>query len=76
MSKVADPAMTVCEVARYLNVVERTIYRLVQKGELPGFKVAGVWRFRREDIEYWIENRKQNQMQLLVKKKPSRKRNS
>ena len=50
--------MTVREVANYLNVDEKTVYRLAQKGELPGFKVAGTWRFKREDIDRWIEDQK------------------
>lgn len=52
-------AMTVREVAAYLNVAEKTIYRLAQKGELPGFKVAGAWRFRRQDLDHWIETQKE-----------------
>lgn len=55
-SNVADlPAMTVREVADYLNVDEKTVYRLAQRGQLPGFKVAGTWRFRKDDIDGWIE---------------------
>lgn len=50
--------MTVREVANYLNVDEKTVYRLAQKGGLPGFKVAGTWRFKREDIDHWIEEQK------------------
>lgn len=51
-------AMTVRDVAAYLNVDEKTVYRLAKKGELPGFKVAGTWRFRRDDIDAWIEQQK------------------
>ena len=50
--------MTVREVANYLNVDEKTVYRLAHKGALPGFKVAGTWRFKREDIDRWIEDQK------------------
>lgn len=53
-----EPAMTVKEVAAFLNVDEKTIYRLAQKGELPGFKVAGAWRFQRADLQQWIDARK------------------
>lgn len=53
-----SPAMTVRELAGYLNVDEKTVYRLVQRGELPGFKVAGTWRFQRLDVDRWIESRK------------------
>lgn len=52
-------AMTVREVADYLNVNEKTVYRLAQRRELPGFKVAGAWRFRRADIDSWIEQQKE-----------------
>lgn len=51
-------AMSVRDVATYLNVNEKTVYRLTQKRELPGFKVAGTWRFRRDDIDRWIEQQK------------------
>jgi excisionase family DNA binding protein len=51
-------AMNVRQVAELLAVDEKTIYRLVQRGELPGFKVAGAWRFAREDLDAWIEAQK------------------
>lgn len=54
----SPPAMTVREVAIYLNVNEKTVYRLAQRRELPGFKVAGAWRFRPEDIEQWVQAQK------------------
>jgi excisionase family DNA binding protein len=50
--------MTVRDVAIFLNVDEKTVYRLAQRGELPGFKVAGTWRFKREDIDQWVEEQK------------------
>lgn len=50
--------MTVRAVATYLNVDEKTIYRLAKRGEIPGFKVAGTWRFKKDDIDAWIETRK------------------
>ena len=54
----SSPSMTVRDVAAFLNVDGKTVYRLVQRGELPGFKVAGTWRFQRSDIDIWIEQRK------------------
>ena len=41
MSTAPQPALTVREVAAYLSVNEKTAYRLAQRGDLPGFKVAG-----------------------------------
>ena len=51
-------ALTVQQVADILNVNERTVYRMVTKGELPGFRVAGSWRFLREDLESWVTQQK------------------
>ena len=53
-----EPALTVREVAALLSVDEKTIYRLVTKGDIPGFKVLGSWRFQRHDLEQWIQVRK------------------
>ena len=52
-----EEILTIREVADYLKVTERTLYRLVQDGEVPGFKVGGSWRFRRGDLERWITQR-------------------
>jgi excisionase family DNA binding protein len=55
---VETSVLTVKEVATLLRVDEKTVYRLVKKRELPGFKVAGAWRFKRDDMESWIEKQK------------------
>lgn len=51
--------MTVQEVAEYLNVDPKTVYRLVNRGELPGFKVGGSWRFQKDDLDAWIAKQKE-----------------
>ncbi len=58
MAKQPTPAMTVRDVAGLLSVDEKTIYRLAQQGKLPGFKVAGTWRFQLQDIQQWIDAQK------------------
>jgi excisionase family DNA binding protein len=46
--------LTLGEVALYLKAGKRTVYRLVQQGEIPGFKLGGTWRFRRAELDRWI----------------------
>jgi len=57
-SSMVDQILTLKEVAAYLKLAEKTAYRLASEGKLPGFKVGGSWRFKREDLEAWIENNK------------------
>ena len=42
------------DVAEYLKVTERTIYRLAAAKKIPAFKVGGSWRFSKSDIDAWI----------------------
>ena len=53
--KMNDQVLTLRELARYLKVDEKTIYRLVQEGKIPSFKVRGQWRFKKGFIDNWIE---------------------
>ena len=46
--------LTIKQVAEYLKVTERTIYRLAAAKKIPAFKVGGTWRFRTTDIDGWI----------------------
>jgi len=52
---VTDEILTVSEVSGLLKVAEKTVYTMAQQGELPAFKVRGQWRFRRTDLEAWID---------------------
>ncbi|MFZ0547289.1 MAG: helix-turn-helix domain-containing protein, partial [Candidatus Promineifilaceae bacterium] len=42
--------MTIREVADYLRMGESTVYRLANKGKLPGRKIGGGWRFSRKEL--------------------------
>jgi excisionase family DNA binding protein len=50
----SDDVMTVRQVADFLKVTERTIYRLAADHQIPSFKVGGSWRFRRNDLVAWM----------------------
>jgi PTS system nitrogen regulatory IIA component len=49
--------LTLKQVADRLQLSERTIYRLLQRGELPGRKIGGQWRFRMSEIDAWLDTR-------------------
>lgn len=47
--------LTIKEVAEYLRITEKTAYRLASERKIPGFKVGGSWRFRKGEIDAWID---------------------
>jgi excisionase family DNA binding protein len=46
--------LTVNEIADYLKVDRKTIYRLVKQGKIPGRKVGGTWRFKKDTLDGWL----------------------
>ncbi len=51
--------LTIRELAAYLKMAEKTLYRLAAESKVPGFKVGGAWRFRKGEIDKWIKGQEQ-----------------
>ena len=52
-----EDILTIEEVAKYLRVSDRTVYDWAQKGEIPAGKIGTVWRFKKSEIENWVNAR-------------------
>lgn len=61
-----DEILTSEEVAKYLRVSERTVYEWAQNSDMPCGKIGTIWRFKKSDIEKWINAK-------LAPKKPLEK---
>jgi PTS system nitrogen regulatory IIA component len=48
---------TITTLAAYLHLTPSQVMRLADRGKIPGRKVRGEWRFSREEIHHWLENR-------------------
>jgi excisionase family DNA binding protein len=51
-----DIFMTAEEVLAYLQVNLRTVYRLIKAGKIPAVRVGRQWRFRKRDIDAWLDS--------------------
>ena len=47
--------LTPNEIAKILRIHPFTVTRLAREGKIPAFKVGGIWRFRKDQFERWIE---------------------
>jgi len=52
-----DAVFTIDELAIYLKLPKRTLYKLAQEGTVPGHKVGRHWRFHRETIDNWLKSK-------------------
>jgi excisionase family DNA binding protein len=53
-----DAFLTTEEVLEYLQVNLRTVYRLIKAGKIPAVRVGRQWRFRKRDIDAWLESQR------------------
>lgn len=49
--------MTIKQVAEYLKISPRTVYKLVKEGIIPSFRIMNMWRFERSKIDQWIQEK-------------------
>lgn len=49
--------MTIDDLAEYLRVTRRTIYGWVKQNKIPALKLVGQWRFRKDKIDAWLEDK-------------------
>jgi PTS system nitrogen regulatory IIA component len=50
--------MSVKEMAEYLSVNVSTIYMWSQRGQIPAMKIGALWRYRRSEIDDWLNQRR------------------
>ncbi len=67
-----DELMTLEEVATYLRLSKDTLYRMAQTGKIPASKVGTQWRFRRSEVDAWLEQNKNVQDDASGSETPAR----
>src|SRR5512134_674746 len=55
---IEEAFLTTEEVLEYLQVNLRTVYRLIKAGRIPAVRVGRQWRFRKSDIDAWLESQR------------------
>ncbi len=53
-----DKWLTLEQIAEYLQMSTSSIYKMAQAGKIPAYKVGRQWRFKKEEIDAWVEKRK------------------
>jgi len=59
--------LTVKQLAEYLQMDTYTIYRLARNGKIPATKIGAEWRFKKNLIDKWIEERSINNIKKETK---------
>lgn len=57
------------DISAYLNIKTKTLYAMVESGNIPHFRIGRLIRFKREDVDLWMEAKKVIGSNLLCKPK-------
>jgi excisionase family DNA binding protein len=55
-----EELLTLKELSKYLKISKPTIYKMVEQGKIPALKIANQWRFKKGDIDGWLEKQRKN----------------
>jgi excisionase family DNA binding protein len=61
-----DTFLTTEEVLDYLQVNLRTVYRLIKAGKIPAVRVGRQWRFKRSDLDAWLDSQGTRKRQVAA----------
>ena len=53
---VEDRWLSVDEIALYLGVKRDTVYKWIDRKQMPAHKVGRLWKFRKEEVDQWVRN--------------------
>jgi len=54
MTELEDRWLSVDEIGKYLGVSNDTVYKWINKKEMPANRVGRLWKFKKEDIDEWV----------------------
>jgi excisionase family DNA binding protein len=55
-----EELLTLKELSKYLKISKPTLYKMVEQGKIPALKIANQWRFKKGDIDSWLETQRKN----------------
>jgi len=55
---VMDKWLTLEQIAEYLQMSTSSIYKMAQAGKIPAYKVGRQWRFKKDEVDRWVEKQK------------------
>jgi len=58
MNRTPGDILTIEELSVYLKISKSTLYKLVREDKIPSHKVGRHWRFRKETIDRWLDEKR------------------
>lgn len=56
MPELEDRWLSVDEICKYLGVSKDTVYKWLDKSEMPGHRIGRLWKFKRDEVDDWVRD--------------------
>jgi len=66
----ADDILNADQVANYIGIHKITLYRLIKSKKIPAFKIGRQWRFKKEILDKWMEEKMTKHPSAIIEEKP------
>lgn len=55
-----DRWLSVDEIAAYLGIKRDTVYKWINRKQMPAHKLGRLWKFRKDEVDFWVRTNKEN----------------
>ncbi|MEW8333354.1 MAG: helix-turn-helix domain-containing protein [Candidatus Thiodiazotropha sp.] len=57
-----DRWLSVDEIAAYLGIKRDTVYKWINRKQMPAHKVGRLWKFRKDEVDFWVRTNNESRM--------------
>ena len=55
MAEIEDRWLSVGDICTYLGVSNDTVYRWIEKQDMPAHRVGRLWKFKKDEVDGWVK---------------------
>lgn len=55
MAEIEDRWLSVQEIVKYLGISSDTVYRWIDKYEMPAHRMGRLWKFKKDEVDEWVK---------------------
>jgi excisionase family DNA binding protein len=56
MTEMEDRWLSISEICKYLGVSNDTVYKWIDKHDMPAHRMGRLWKFKKEQVDAWVED--------------------
>ncbi len=55
MGEIEDRWLSITEICNYLGVSNDTVYKWIDKHEMPSHRMGRLWKYKKDEVDKWVK---------------------